>query len=256
MARVFRLAELTRDDVRELAPGATVIFPTASTEQHGPHLPLNTDTALGEAVCLRAAELASAEIPVVVAPTLAFGNSAHHLVFSAISLRSSSYVAVLNDVADSLVASGFRRIFVLNSHGGNDECVRLLTRDVVLRHQVAVAACSYWQVAEEAILKAGGAQVGRVPGHSGGFETSMMMAVAPDLVRRDRMPVEDPHPAAISAQGLAKGLMVQKAGEWERIGGYSDAPSNASSETGRTLLEAISRAVADAIVAFHQAAYQ
>ena len=255
MANALRLSWLTRDDVRELAPHATVILPTASTEQHGPHLPLNTDSTLGEAVCLRAAELASAEIPVVVAPMLAFGNSGHHLVFSAISLRSSTYIAVLNDVADSLVASGFRRIFVLNSHGGNDECVKLLTKDLVLRHQVAVAAGSYWQVAEEAILKAGGAEVGRVPGHSGGFETSMMMAVAPELVRRDRIPAKDPDPPAISAQGIAKGLMVQKAGEWQRIGGYSDAPSRASSEAGKTLLEAISRAVADAIVAFHRAAY-
>lgn len=255
MADALRLSDLTRDDVRELAPRATIILPTASTEQHGPHLPLNTDSSLGEAVCLRAAKLAAAEIPVVVAPTLAFGNSGHHLVFCAISLRSSTYIDVLNDVADSLVASGFRRIFVLNSHGGNDECVKLLAKDLVLRHQVAVAAGSYWQVAEEAILKAGGAGVGQLPGHSGGFETSMMMAVAPDLVRRDRMPVKDPQPPAMSALGIAKGLIVQKAGEWERVGGYSDAPVNASPEVGEALLETISRAVADAIVAFHRAAY-
>jgi len=255
MVHALRLAELTREDVRELAPNTTAILPTASTEQHGSHLPLNTDAVLGEAITLRAAELAGAEIPVVVAPVLALGNSGHHLFSCALSLRSSTYLAVLNDVADSLVATGFKRIFVLNSHGGNDECVKLVAKDLVLRHQVAIAVGAYWELAEEAILKAGGEEIGRMPGHSGGFETSMMMAVAPELVRRDRMPVKDPQPPAIFAQGIAKGLVVQKFGEWARTGGYTDAPSKASSEVGETLLEAISRAVADAIVAFHQAAY-
>ena len=255
MAHGLHLGKLTREDVRELAPRTTVILPTASTEQHGPHLPLNTDTALGKAVALRAAEMAAAEVPVVVAPVLTLGNSGHHLFSCALSLRSTTYLAVLNDVADSLVASGFKRIFVLNSHGGNDECVKLMAKELVLRHQVAVAVGAYWELAEAAILKAGGEEIGRLPGHSGGFETSMMMAVAPELVRRDRIPVKDPQPPAIFAQGVAKGLVVQKTGEWQRIGGYTDAPMKASPEAGKTLLEAISRAVADAIVAFHRAAY-
>lgn len=255
MARVLRLGELTREDVRELAPRTTIILPTASTEQHGPHLPLNTDTALGEAVAMRAAEMAATEVPVVVAPVLALGNSGHHLFSCALSLRSTTYLAVLNDVGDSLVASGFQRIFVLNSHGGNAECVKLMAKELVLRHQVAVAVGAYWELAEAAILKAGGEGIGRLPGHSGGFETSMMMAVAPELVRRERMPLKEVQPPAIWAQGVAKGLVVQKSGEWERIGGYTDAPLRASSEAGKTLLEVISRAVADAIVGFHRAAY-
>ena len=199
--------------------------------------------------------MARAEIPVVVAPVLTLGNSGHHLFACALSLRSSTYLAVLNDVADSLVAAGFKRIFVLNSHGGNDECVKLMAKDLVLRHQVAVAAGGYYELAEAAIQDSGGEQVGRLPGHSGGFETSLMMALAPELVRRDRMPAADPQPPAIFARGIAKGLVVQKAGEWARIDGYTDAPTKASSEAGRTLLEVISRAVADVIVAFHQAAY-
>lgn len=253
MAHALRLGELTREDVRELASRATVILPTASTEQHGPHLPLNTDTLIGEAVALRAAELASAEVPVVVAPVLSVGISGHHLFSCALSLKSSTYLAMLNDVADSLITSGFKRLFVLNSHGGNDECVKLLAKELVLRHEVAVAAGGYWEMGESAIRNADGEQVGRLPGHSGGFETSLVMALAPELVRRDRMPVDDPQPPAIFARGIAKGLMVQKYGEWARTGGYTDAPSKASPEAGKILLEAISGAVASAIVAFHRA---
>ena len=253
MANTLRLGELTREEVRALAPHATVVLPTASTEQHGPHLPLNTDTLLGEAVALRAAELASAEVPVVVAPVLSVGISGHHLFSCALSLKSSTYIAMLNDLADSLVASGFKRLFVLNSHGGNDECVKLLAKDLVLRHEVAVGAGSYWELAVSAILDAGGEQVGRLPGHSGGFETSLVMAVAPQLVRTDRVPAVDPEPPAMFARSIAKGLVAQKYGEWARIGGYTEAASKASPEAGKILLEAISGAVASAIVAFHRA---
>ncbi len=252
--RLF-LNELTRDDVRDLAPEATVVLPVASTEQHGPHLPLKTDSALGEAVAVRAAQVAAESVPVVVAPVLPFGSSHHHLVFCALSLKSSTLVAVLNDLADSLGAAGFRRIFLLNAHGGNDEVVRLLAKDLVLRHPVAVAACSYWQVGEEAVRATGALELVRFPGHSGAFETAMMMAVAPELVRAERMPERSADPPAFSARGIAPGLMVQKAGEWERIGGYSDTPTSATPEAGRLMLDAISRAVSEAIIAFHRESF-
>jgi len=253
MGKALRMGDLTREEVERLAPHATVVLPTASTEQHGPHLPLNTDALIGEAIAMRAAELASEQVPVVVGPVLGIGVSGHHLFSCALSVRSSTYLAVLNDLADSLVASGFKRLFILNSHGGNDECVKLLVREVVLRHEVSVGAGSYWDVATSAIRDAGVDRIGRFPGHSGGFETSLMMALAPELVRKGRLPVTDPHPPAIFARRIAEGLMVQSHGEWARIGGYTDAPVNASSEAGRILLEAICNAVAGAIVAFHRA---
>lgn len=255
MSATIRLDELTREEVRELAPHATVVLPTAATEQHGPHLPLRTDHAIGEAIVLRAAEKAASSIPVVVAPALAFGNSGHHLFACAMSLTSSTFLSVLNDLADSLVISGFRRLFFLNSHGGNDECVKLLTRDLVLRHNVAVAACAYWEVGDAAAKKAGVMELGYFPGHSGGFETSIMMAIAPELVRANRLPQHSPDPPPIWRRIDAAGLTVQKAGEWEHIGGYSDAPTKASAEAGHRLLTAISDAVAEAMVAFHQAAF-
>ena len=254
MASFLRLDEMTRDGLREMAPRATVVLPAASTEQHGPHLPLQTDRALTEAVALRAVETAGARVPVVLAPTLAFGSSHHHLVYAALSLRSSTFIAVLNDLADSLVGAGFRRLFVLNGHGGNDECVKLLAKDLVLRSPVAIAAASYWDVGGAAARVAGEAGLKNFPGHSGGFETALMMAVAPQLVRLDRLPSGDPNPPRITGREVASGVAVQKGGEWERIGGYTDSPTGATAELGNRLLAAIADAVADALVAFHKAA--
>lgn len=247
----MNLQDLTRERVAEIAPATTVILPTAAIEQHGPHLPMSTDTRIAEAVARAAADTASTEIPVVVAPTVCFGSSHHHLFAAAMSLRSDTFLRVLNDLADSLVDSGFRRIFVLNAHGGNDECVRLLAKDLVLRAPVSVAACSYWEVAAEAIREAGVPTF--FPGHAGWFETSLMLAIAPELVDRGAFPAEDPAPPPISSRGVARGLTVQKHGEWRRIGGFSDAPVDASADAGTRLLAAISGAIADAVVGFHRA---
>lgn len=255
MTDSLRLEELTREEVRELAADATVLVPVAATEQHGPHLPLQTDSLIGEAVAFRAATAAAAHVPIVVAPLLPYGYSAHHLFACAMSLTSATFLSVVNDLADSLAVSGFRRLFFLTSHGGNTECVRLLAKDVVTRHDVAVAGCAYWEVAESAARGAGVEELGFFPGHAGGFETSVMLALAPDRVRLDRLPREDPSPLPFARRVVAPGLMLQKAGEWPRIGGYSDAPIHATAEAGHRLLGAIAGAVSQAIVAFHREAF-
>ncbi len=270
------LNEMTRDEVRELAPQMTLVLPTAATEQHGPHLPLKTDCAIGEAIARRAAELAADDSKpdgletgrptadkkgpaVCLAPLVPFGNSQHHLIYSALSLRTETYMAVLHDLLDCAVKAGFRRIFVLNAHGGNDECVRLAGRDLVLRPEavaagVAFAACSYWTVAQGAAREAGVGKFGNFPGHAGNFETSLMMALAPDLVRHDRFPKDAGHPAPINYAGLTPpGLLVQKSGDWQRVGGYTEAPLLANEEDGRRFIELIAVEVAKAIVAFHRA---
>jgi creatinine amidohydrolase len=250
---VLRLEELTREEVLDLAPRATLILPTAATEQHGPHLPLVTDCVIGEALALRTAELAAREVPVVVAPVMPFGNSHHHLAYTALSLRSETYLAVLRDLVDCAVQSGFRRLFFLNSHGGNDDCIRLVARDLVLRSDVAVGACSYWSVARETPRAVGVEGLWAYPGHAGGFETSLMLSLAPQLVRQERFPNDQEHPRIIGNQNVAPGLLVVKSGEWKRIAGYTEAPVKATPEVGEKALAYIADELARAVVAFHRA---
>src|SRR3712207_8760883 len=77
--RRFRLAELTREELRRRLPDATVVIPIGATEQHGPHLPLMTDHLMAETIALRAAGLVPPDVDVLVAPVLPFGCSSHHL---------------------------------------------------------------------------------------------------------------------------------------------------------------------------------
>ncbi len=247
------LNELTRDGVLEVAPHATLVLPTAATEQHGPHLPLATDCIIAEAMATGASAIAAREVPVVVAPVVPFGNSNHHLIYAALSMRTSTYVSLLTDLVDCAVKSGFRRIFLLNAHGGNDEAIRMVARDLVLRSDVAVGACSYWAIGKDAAIEAGADPAWQLPGHSGGFETSLMMALRADLVRSELRPKDADHPRSISSAGIADGLLVLRSGEWKRIDGYTDAPITASASIGRQILEALYGEVGKAIVAFHRA---
>ena len=232
---IRRLMEMTREDVRDTARSAIAVLPIGSAEQHGPHLPLGTDTFLVEAVLATAAQLPEvSELPLVVTPTVPIGYSAHHLFAAAVSLRPETLLCVLRDIGDSLVASGFRRLFILNGHGGNDECIQLAVKDLVLRHEpVAAAACSYWAIGSlDNQLRHE-----LTPGHAGWFETSLMLASHADLVRGDRLPTDSEIPGPLFARRDISGLRVQLAGEWARVGGVTDPPGDANESDGRVLLQ-------------------
>lgn len=248
MPTPLRLNEMTRDEVHAIAPHATVVIPVAATEQHGPHLPLLVDHCVIEAMALAAAEQVAGEIPVTVTPTLAFGSSHHHQVFCALSLSSDTLYRVLIDIGTSLIRMGFRSLYLLNGHGGNDDLIRQACRDLVLEHPVRMGAASYWSLAAGAFSDLNAGELGATPGHAGGFETSLMLALRPESVRRDRYPTEGGFPTGARGRG---GLFVQQHGVWQESGGYSEPPTRASAVQGQRLWSAAVDAVAKSLVEFH-----
>lgn len=248
-----RLSELTWREVREAGEEGIALLPIGSQEQHASHLPMGTDTLLVEAAVDRALDLLAEDASladVVRLPALPFGHSPHHLFAAAVSLSAATLSAVLDDVLDSLVTSGYRRIMIVNGHGGNDEIMRLAVKRFALRSQVTVAACSYWT------LTSGAEAAGRpdvTPGHAGWFETSLMLAACPDLVRTPvpaRGPVEPP---PLFDNPPYPGLTVERHGEWERVGGSTDDPSGADATEGDLLLDDRARGLARAIQSFDKA---
>src|SRR5919108_2718331 len=114
------LAEMTSAQVRaEVGRGrSTVVVPFGAVEQHGPHLPLDTDAVLAD----RLGPLLAERLGALCAPTLRVGCSAHHLAFAGtLSLRPETLRMIVHDVVDSLAEHGFRRIILLPTHGGNEE---------------------------------------------------------------------------------------------------------------------------------------
>ncbi len=249
-----QLRTLTRTEIGELAPRATVVLPVAATEQHGPHLPVWVDTLVGERVATAAAERLAEQAPVLVCPTMPFGASNHHLIFpGALSLSTDTLIRVLTELTDSLVTSGFRRILLINSHGGNEEVIRLAARELALRHPVLAGTASYWTLAWQAMIEEGDAlEVGRVPGHAGGFETSMVMALEPELVRREQLPLLREGRGDRTRTDPAGRPMNQCHGSWKESDGYSDDATDASAEHGARPFELIVREVAVELLRFHR----
>ncbi|MGH8881286.1 MAG: creatininase family protein, partial [Stackebrandtia sp.] len=179
------------------------------------------------------------------APTIPYGNSEHHLFACAGSMSSRTLLALLADLIDSFARSGFQRIFILNGHGGNDECVRLAVKDAVNRHPVLLGAASYWTLAADGPIPAA-----RIPGHAGGFEASLLLAVRPDLLAAETVPAATPGPAAVHTRDFGPGVTVVRAGDWAASDGFTDDPGTADTDTGRACHELIVRRLATVLDEF------
>jgi creatinine amidohydrolase len=245
----FLLHEINRGEAARRAPSALAVLPVGATEQHGPHLPLGTDFLIVEHVTRAAAQEARASIDVLVAPTFQTGSSHHHLPFGGtISLSTERYYGALRDMTESLIQSGFHRIFIVNGHGGNHELIELVVRDLALSHACNLAAASYWNLARESLAERVPDLRQRLPGHAGVFETSLIMALRPELVASPL-----PHR---TAEELARTTIppspfrAERHGFWQSIDGYTDSPDQASAERGQRLLEIIVAAVAAELVRF------
>jgi creatinine amidohydrolase len=243
------LEELTRDEARALAAEALVVLPVGAVEQHGPHLPVGTDYFAVEHIARAAAGALASRLPILVAPALPFGSSHHHLPFGGtLSLSTETYYRALRELAESLIVGGFRRIFILNGHGGNNELIQLVARDLALQHPAHLAAASYWSIAWDALVEAQAHVGAGLPGHAGRFETSLMLALRPALVREPR-----PHrdsPAGSDPRASAP-YRAELHGAWQRIDGFTDSPDQADAERGAAYLAAIVREVARALEEFY-----
>ncbi len=167
------------------------------------------------------------------------------------SLSTETYYRVLRDLAESLITDGFRRIFIVNGHGGNDELVQLAARDLALTHPAHLAAASYWDIAWDALVAEEAHVPGGLPGHAGAFEASVVLALQPDLVREPR-----PHRDNVTGSD-PRGHRAYRAefhGRWQAMDGYSDSPDRATAEHGRAYLAAAARAVGAAFKEFYTAA--
>lgn len=174
-----------------------VIVPVGSLEQHGPHLPLSTDCMVAEALARQAARVTSAEgVPTFVAPTVWTGLSAHHMDFAGtVTLRLSTFQALMQDIVVSLWRHGVRKILILNGHGGNIHALADVVQDLRFEHQVRAVTASYWDYATDVLREWDSRDPGTV-GHAGEIETSVMLGLGHPLVREpDRVSAYTPSPA-------------------------------------------------------------
>jgi creatinine amidohydrolase len=240
-----RLSELNRDRSRAIAAaGGVAVLPIGATEQHGPHLPTGTDAFTVDYIATRAAELVARRVPVVVCPTQPYGVSQHHLPFGATgSLSPATMLALLVDIGESLIASGFGRIFIVNGHGGNHDVMGVAMSELSSRHRVSLAGVSWWQLANDGLVAAGALERGGIAGHAGSFESSIILALRPELA--GTLPSRPDAESGVSAMRAA--LAARRPDDWTEIDGYTDSPARADAAAGTAYLEAGITALAAAI---------
>jgi len=237
--------KLRADELRELArQDGMVIVPIGALEQHGPHLPVEVDATLGEQVALRAARLIDARGGrVAVLPMLWTGISEHHMSFGGtISLDLPTFAAVVEGICRSLVRHGFKRIVLLNSHGGNDNALRTLTDELTPKLGVPIVQTTYWEAAAEEI----GAILETQPNvqHACEAETAMMLAVRPDLVAKDRIRLAKVNRTPDAEEIVGRGVYRWRTLAAMAASGVVGNPEAATAEKGERLLAAIAGALA------------
>lgn len=172
---------------------AIAVLPLGATEQHGPHLPLSVDADLARAMVLAAQAHLPADLPALFLPLQPIGYSPEHADFpGTLSLKAETVLRLWTDVAESVHASGVRKMLLFNTHGGNVELMNVAARDWRMRLGMLVYVTSWFQLPlagtdGEDLMERFSAGERRFGVHAGQLETAMMMHVRPELVRHEQL---------------------------------------------------------------------
>lgn len=244
MAQKYRYGEMTWPEVKAAALRPCVaILPIATLEDHGLHLPIDTDLMLCSSVCELAASRASDRT--VLVPAINHGYSPHHMDFpGALTIGPHTLIDYGLDVCESLAHHGFKRILIVNGHGSNTPFADIIARECVVRTGALTAAVNYWSapgVREIADALRESDAIGGM-NHACEFETSLYLALRPDLVDMPKAVRELSHrPSKNYWTDLIAGdgpLVMME--HWSRLSrsGVMGDPTKASAEKGRALLDA------------------
>ncbi|MCB5175084.1 creatininase family protein [Microvirga lenta] len=242
----MRWEKLTSREIGALDRSIPVILNIAAIEQHGPHLPLDTDARIG-AHFLGEFDARDPDRALILPPVVVCASE-HHMDFpGTLTVRHATLLAYVTDILNSVAAHGFRNILLFNSHGGNQAIGQVVVESFGSRHRdCRIGLLTWWRIAAEALAEVQGGGFGSV-GHACEFETSLMLHIDEGSVRRELIP----GPSHVMTHGWAnndllrsgRGSLFRTMAEISGGSGVVGDPSLASAEKGR----AITRIVVDAL---------
>jgi creatinine amidohydrolase len=235
---------LSWTDIQDLPnkENIVIIQPAGAIEQHGPHLPLIVDAAIGMGVLGKALTKLDSNIPAFALPMLYYGKSNEHVHFpGTVTLTTQTLTSILMEVGDSIYRAGFRKFVLMNSHGGQPQVMQMVARDLhVLYADLLVFPLFTWRVPHitKELLTPKEAQQGM---HAGDAETSIMLSLLPQQVKMEKAvaeyPPEHPEASLISWEGKLPVSWTTK--DISKSGIIGDA-TTATKEKGDRILESVS----------------
>ena len=182
MSRRLNWAEYRASEMREIDPERTIaILPTAAIEQHGPHLPVGTDTMIAEGMLAEFCQVCPEDLDARILPVQAVGKSNEHLwAAGTLTLTAETALAAWVEIGLSVSRAGVRKLAIVNSHGGNLDLVSILARELRVRAGMLAVKCQWGSFGlPEGMFPEDELRFGI---HGGDVETSLMLAFRPDLV--------------------------------------------------------------------------
>jgi len=236
-ATEYRYNRLTWAEMNEaIAMQKVVILPTGSTEQHGPHLPLETDAFLTESVCLEVGRRATDRV--LVLPPISYGLNMHHIDFpGTVHIEPEVFIAFCLNITKSVAYHGFKKILIVNGHGSNGPLVDLVARKTVLATESLCAAVGYASLAMDAFNRVRDTEV---IAHSDEFETSLYLYLAPERVQMDKARAGKDVIGKYMSSDSTRNYPVRFSdfwGRWTKLGVHGD-PTTATAEKGKIIFEA------------------
>ena len=245
-------AYLTWKQVEALPRESTLlVLPTAAIEQHGHHLPLATDTLINNLLLGKALELIPQELSIYALPPLCYGKSNEHVGFpGTLSVSAQTFMAVVHDLGASIAESGFRKVVLYNTHGGNTSLVDVLARD--LRAEFGLRTFSLFGSAG-ATFEGVSAQERTYGFHAGEIETAYLLHATPELVhpneyttnyiaRVDQPELLKPEGSSAKFAWLTKDIASS---------GVMGDPSRATAENGERWSNEAAARIAEILVAMY-----
>jgi creatinine amidohydrolase len=231
---------LTWPEVRRaVSEDRVCLIPAGTLEDHGPHLPIDTDTRIASEICRRAAE----EIPdeVVLLPPVIHGHTPHHMDFpGAITIGWETFVHYCTDIGTSLAHHGFKRIFFLNGHGSNIPLIDMAVRSIALQHPDVLAAGAFYLTSPESakvIEQVRDSEIGGM-GHACELETSIYLYLDPDAVFMEKAVDENSFPEGPNAWMDWSDGPLKLMPWWNALShtGVHGDPTKATAQKGKALL--------------------
>jgi len=236
------IAEMTpREIVASFKETDTVVIPIGTVEQHGPHLPVATDTLIP----IRIAELVAEKTRVLVAPPVFYGNSLSMMDMKGVfTITPKTLASLLLDLCRSFARQGFKKIVFINGHGGNTQVLSFIGQRARIETGARIVRIDWWTIASEEISKICEKEVV----HADEAETSMVLACRPDLVDMKKAVKDNVSDELVEVLtgGKPKNMpyIAVPFSAWSKTGVIGDA-TKASKEKGKKILKAVVQNIVD-----------